>query len=187
MTAQFLLVLLLGTVVVVYGAVALVAWFRMRGTRVVVCPETNDAVAVTVDAAHSAMSALWENGDIRIKTCTHWPERQDCDQGCAAQIAIAPHDTRATAILAHFFEGKRCVVCGRDIPPVHAAEQHPGLRYPATGAILSWADIPAEHIPDVLATHEPVCASCQVNERFRQRFPDLVTDRPARPEQDVYQ
>jgi len=185
MTAEWLIVLLMGLVIVVYAGIALASYIKMRGTRVVVCPETQQPVAVTVDAAHAAVSAMWENADIRLKECTRWPERRACDQGCTAQIAIAPHDTCATVMLARFFAGKRCTICKRDIAPVHAGEPRPGLYNVATHSVLTWDDIPAEHIPDVVATHLPVCASCQVAETFRSHFPELVTDRPKRPEQSV--
>ena len=162
--------------------------FRMRGTRVIVCPETKEAAAVKVDAAHAAMTAVWEHRRTSgIETCSRWPEREHCDQACSGQIAIAPHDTLATAMLARFFEGKSCAICGRPITPVGVGEQRPGLRDAATGTVLSWEEIPPQNIPAVLATHDPVCASCQIAERFRQQFPNLVTERPPRPEQDIYQ
>ena len=187
MTAPAMILLLLVAVGVIYGAIAAFAWFRMRGTRVVVCPETKRPAAVSVDRAHAAMTALGDNADIRLKTCSRWPERAECDQACTAQIAIAPHDTKATALLASFFRDRQCLVCKRQIPPVGVAEPRPGLYNVETGAILTWEAIPPETIPDVLATHTALCASCTLAERFRRQFPELVTDRPERPEQDLYQ
>lgn len=182
MSAQLFILLLLGIVVVVYAGIALTAWFRMRGTRVIVCPETQKPAAVQVDAAHAAVSAMWENADLRLKDCSRWPERRSCDQGCVTQIAIAPHDTLATALLQKFFEGKRCSICKRTIGPVHAAQPRPGLFNVATHEVLAWEEIPAQNLPDALATHLPVCANCQVAETFRRQFPDLVTDRTGKPD-----
>jgi len=182
MTAQLFVVVLLGIVLAVYLGIALHAWFRMRGARVVVCPETHQPAAVEVDAAHAAVSAMWENADVRLKTCNRWPERKDCDQACAAQIAIAPHDTLATAILQKYFAGKRCAICKRTIDGIHVAQPHPGLLNVATHETLDWDEIPTQNLPDALATHLPVCANCQVSETFRRRFPDLVTDRDHRPQ-----
>jgi len=181
MTAQLFVVLLLGIVLAVYLGIALTAWVRMRGTRVVVCPETQRPAAVEVDAAHAALSAMWENADVRLKACSRWPERHDCDQGCVAQIAIAPHDTLATAMLQKYFAGKRCAICKRGIDGVHAGQPRPGLLNVATHETLDWEEIPAQNLPDALATHLPVCANCQVSESFRRKFPDLVTDRDNRP------
>jgi hypothetical protein len=181
MTVQTLILLLIAVVVVVYAAIAVTTWRRLRGARVVVCPETHQPVAVEADAGHAALSALRDHADIQLKTCSRWPERQNCDQGCTAQIAIAPHDTLATAILAHWFEGKRCAICQRDIAPIHSAQPKPGLMHAVTADIVAWEDVPAARLTGMLETHLPLCANCQVAETFRRRFPELVTDRPPRP------
>lgn len=185
MTAQLFVLLLLGIVLVVYAGIALNAWWKMRGTRVIICPETRKPAAVEVDGAHAALSAMWENADVRLQECSRWPERRQCDQGCVAQIAIAPHDTLATSLLQRFFEGKRCAICKRAIAPVHAGEPRPGLFNVATHEVLSWGEIPAQNLPDALATHLPVCSNCQVAESFRRQFPDLVTDRTGRPDSSL--
>ena len=185
MTAQTFVVLLLGMVLAVYVGIALLAWFRMRGTRVIVCPETQKPAAVEVDATHAAVSAMWENADLRLKDCSRWPERKSCDQGCVSQIAIAPHDTLATTLLQRFFEGKRCAICRRAIAPIHGAQPKPGLFNVATHEVLAWEEIPAQNLPDALATHLPVCANCQVAETFRRQFPDLVTDRVGKPDSSL--
>ena len=70
MTAQVFVVLLLGIVLAVYAGIALNAWRKMRGTRVIVCPETQRPAAVEVDGAHAAVSAMWENADLRLKECS---------------------------------------------------------------------------------------------------------------------
>jgi hypothetical protein len=33
-------------------------WLRYRGTRIVACPETEQAAAIEIDARHAALSAL---------------------------------------------------------------------------------------------------------------------------------
>ena len=185
MTAQVFILLLLAIVLAVYGGIALTAWYRMRGTRVIVCPETQKPAAVEVDAGHAAVSAMWENADLRLKDCSRWPERKTCDQACVAQIAIAPHDTLATALLQRFFEGKRCSICKRAIGPIQGVHPRPGLFNVATHEVLSWEEIPAQNLPDALATNLPVCSNCQVAETFRRQFPDLVTERPPRPDTTI--
>jgi hypothetical protein len=42
--------------------------------------------------------------------------------------------------------------------------------------------VPPRDIPEILRTRMPLCWDCQVSERFRERFPDLVVDDP-RPAQ----
>ncbi len=177
MTAQLFVLLLVATVVAVYAGVALVSWFKMRGTRVVVCPETQAPAAVEVDCAHAAASAVWEKSDLQLKACSRWPERENCNQGCVAQIAMAPHDTLATSMLSRFFEGKECVICHRAIPNVHVGDQKPGLLNPISHVVCAWDDIPAQDLPAIFGTHLPVCSNCQVIETFRRERADLVVDR----------
>ncbi len=64
------------------GAGWLGAWLRYRDTRVVVCPENREMVAVEVDAAHAAWSASQGRPDLRLEDCTRWPEKAGCGQEC---------------------------------------------------------------------------------------------------------
>jgi hypothetical protein len=177
--------LLLALVLVVYAAIAAIAWLRARGTRIVICPETQKPAAVEVDAAHAAVSALWEDSGVRLHRCSRWPERAGCDQACATQIAIAPHDTRVTAVLTKWYDGKSCAICQRAISPPNANAPQPGLYNVASSETLSWQEIPAQNLPAVLETHLAVCANCQVAESFRRQFPDLVIDRRADPRRNL--
>jgi hypothetical protein len=94
MTAQVVVPLILGLVLVVYLSIAVRTWLRLRGRHVVICPETHTLAAVTVDLGHAAATAVWETADVRLATCSRWPERKRCDEGCAAQIAASPERTR---------------------------------------------------------------------------------------------
>jgi hypothetical protein len=178
MSTELFVLLLIGLVLLVYAGVAGAAWFRMRGTRVVTCPETKQSAAVEVDAAHAAVSAMWEHADVRLKNCSRWPERADCGQPCVGQIVEAPHETLATSILAQYFDQKLCSVCKRPIAPVHASDhQRPGLMEPTTGELMDWNQVKPQDLPEVLSGLQPVCANCLVVETFRRKFPELVTDR----------
>lgn len=182
MTNQLFVVLLIGLVVLVYVGLALVNYLRMRGTRVIVCPENKEAAAVKVDAAHAAMTAVWESPDIRLQTCSRWPEREGCEQECTGQIAAAPTETLAFTQLKHWYADKTCAICRRGIPPLQHVGPKPGMLNVASPnhETLSWEEIPAEHLPAMFETHLPVCSSCQVAEAFRRQFPDLVLDRGGR-------
>jgi hypothetical protein len=179
MSTEIFVLALIGLVVAVYAGIALRAYARLRGTRVVVCPETHKPVAVKVDAAHAAATAVWEKPDLALKSCTRWPERRDCDQACTAQIAAAPEDTLAFQIARKWYAEKACALCRRPVPPLQHAGPKPGLLSTAspTRDILVWDEMPAEVLPVALETHLPVCASCQVAEAFRRQFPELVVDR----------
>jgi hypothetical protein len=182
-TTSFIL-LLLALVVVGYLALAVRAYVRMRGKRVVICPETNAPVGVTVDAGHAAVSALWDKPDIQLKTCTRWPERHDCNQACTGQIEVSPEDTLATNILKRWYEGRECAICRQPIGHVHTSEPRPGLLNIASRQILAWSDIPTEQVPAALESHLPVCANCALAESFRRQFPDRVTDRADTAQRD---
>src|SRR5215204_6996446 len=68
------------------------AYMEFRGTRVVVCPETRQHVAVELDALHAAVSSTEKEAELRLRSCTRWPEREGCDQDCIYQIANAPEE-----------------------------------------------------------------------------------------------
>lgn len=179
MSNELFVLILIGLVIAVYAGIALRAYFRVRGTRVVVCPETHKPVAVKVDAAHAAATAMWEKPDLALKACTRWPERHDCDQGCTAQIAAAPEDTLAFQLARKWFADKTCALCKRALPPLQHGGPRPGLLNAASPGreITAWDDMPPEALPTAFDTHLPVCASCQVAEDFRRQFPDMAIDR----------
>jgi hypothetical protein len=187
MTTQLFVLLLIATVLVVYGAIAFTAWIRVRGTRVVVCPETHKPAAVTIDGAHAAMTAVWEKADLKLDACSRWPERQECDQACVAQILESGDETRARTIAAHFFDGQRCAICQRPIDAIDVAALQPGLLDPVTHGVSAWDEIKAQDLAAAFRARKPICANCTLAESFRQRFPDRVVDRIPRPGSVVQQ
>lgn len=55
---------------------------RSHGKREITCPEINHFATIELDARHAvAMHALGETNR-RVKSCSLWPERQDCGQAC---------------------------------------------------------------------------------------------------------
>lgn len=163
----------------VFGRRLMRAWLRFRGTRVVVCPENRELVAVAVDAPHAALTASQGRSDLRLETCTRWPEKAGCGQECLGQIESAPEACLLRNILADWYRDKSCVLCGRSFPVFHWHDHKPGLRAP-DGRVLDWDGFRPEQVIDVLATHAPVCWDCRVAEQFRREHPELVTDREAR-------
>jgi hypothetical protein len=89
MTGQLFIALLVLAVLLEYLVIAVRTWVRLHGSRVVVCPETQQAVTVRVDVGHAIATAVWEKADVRLTSCTRWPERRECDQSCAHQIEHA--------------------------------------------------------------------------------------------------
>ena len=156
------------------------AWMRYRGTRVVVCPENREMVAVRVDATHAAATAPQGHPDLRLESCTRWPEKAGCGQECLGQIESAPEACLLRNILADWYQGKSCVYCRREFRAIHWHDHQPGLATP-NGTIVGWEGFRPEQVLDVLATHQPVCWDCRIAETFRREHPELVTDRPAPP------
>jgi hypothetical protein len=164
----------------VFGRRLVAAWIKYRGTRVVVCPENREMVAVSVDARHAALSSSGGHADLRLETCTRWPEMAGCGQDCLSQIEAAPEACLLRNILADWYRGKCCVFCQREMQVIHWHDHKPALVTP-DGKIVGWEGFRAEQVLAVLATHKPVCWDCQVAESFRREHPELVTDRPSRP------
>jgi hypothetical protein len=151
---------------------------RFRGTRVVTCPENQRAAAVEVDARHAALTTVAGRADIKLAQCSRWPERHDCGQECLRQIEEAPEECLVRTMLAKFYAGKQCVLCGASFDGIESWGHHTGLMAPG-GLTSEWREIASEQLPDVLQSHQPVCWNCHVAETFRRQHSDLVIDRPA--------
>lgn len=156
--------------------VAVAAYRKYRGTRLVTCPETRETAAVEVNAAQAALSAVAGNPQLRLQTCSRWPEREHCGQECLQQIEAAPQDCLVRTILTQWFHGRTCALCGTAFDSIESWGHKTALLSPQ-GITLEWGEVRAEKLPEVLATHRPVCWNCHVAESFRREHPDLVLDR----------
>lgn len=141
-----------------------------RGERLVTCPENHQTAAVNVDAVHAAFS------DVRLSTCSRWPERAGCDQRCLSQIAEAPSNCLVSNIVTAWYEGTSCVLCHRPIGAIAWHEKPPAL-ISRDGAAFEWSEIPHEMLPQVLQTCKPLCWNCYLAESFRREFPKLPVER----------
>jgi len=107
--------LLAGVVVllaIVLGRLAS-AWLKYRGRRVITCPENHRPAGVVVNAGHAAATALGKAPELRLSSCSRWPERAGCGQECLAQVAASPEDCLVRNILTRWYAGKVCASCGR--------------------------------------------------------------------------
>ena len=156
---------------------------RFRGRRLVTCPETRKPAAVTVDASKAGVSAALGEARLRIQECSRWPalkpghaERRRCGQHCLAQIEAAPDDCLIKTMVTRWYAEKNCVFCQSSIGEVDWLGQKPALMRPDRNTV-QWDGITAEHLPEVLASSQPVCWNCHVAESFRRQHPELVVDR----------
>lgn len=152
-------------------------YFRYRGTRLVTCPETHLAAAVEMDAARAAVAKVAGEGGVRLRSCSRWPERQDCGQECLAQVHAAPEDCRVAAIVRNWYRDKSCAYCGRRIEAEHWHDRAPALMSPDQ-ITVRWNEVRPEQLPAIFETHHAVCWNCHIAESFRRIHPELVVDRP---------
>lgn len=178
----FLALLLISFVPVLFLAAR--TYLRYRGTRLVTCPETQKCVAVKVDPHLAASTHITGGTELRLQSCTRWPERQDCGQECVAQIEASPEGCLVRHILSEWYEDRFCYFCRKGFGPIHWGDNQPALMAPDR-RLFEWNQIPPETLPGVLATHQPVCWNCYVAKTFHDQFPDLVTERRPRPERRV--
>jgi len=163
--------------VVVFAAVRLTgAWFRFRGDRLITCPENLQPAGVQVDARHAAVTALTAGPDLRLSSCSRWPEKAGCGQECLRQIESSPEDCLIRNILVRWYAGKSCSLCRRPIGEIHLIDQKPALLIP-DGVTVDWEAISADKLLGVLETASPVCFSCHLATSFARQHPELVTDR----------
>ncbi|HET7439186.1 MAG TPA: hypothetical protein VFJ56_06770 [Nitrospira sp.] len=174
-------VLVLAVALFVFRAVPGVqAYFRLRGKRLVRCPETQAAAAVDVAAGEAALGAFVNEPTFRLLECSRWPERERCGQECLQQIEADPQNCLVWNIVDKWYEGKKCAFCQKTIGPLHHLDHVPALLGPDFKT-SEWKDVAPETLPMVLATHQPVCWNCHVAETFRRTHPRLVTDRAFEP------
>ncbi len=160
------------------GAIVVRAYLRFRGTRVVKCPETDKPAAVEVDATHFALRTPLGEPGLRLKDCSHWPERQGCGKRCLKQIESAPDECLVRTIATRWYQGKSCCLCGKCFEGIHWSDHKPALM-DSEGRTLQWYEIRPDKLPEVLVTHLPICWNCYVNETLRRRYPELSVERPS--------
>jgi hypothetical protein len=153
------------------------AWRRYRGARLVTCPETAAAAAVSIDVGHAALTAFIEGRPVvRLAGCSRWPERGRCSEPCLLDVERAGDAAKVAAIVGRWYQTQTCGYCGRPIAVSESPQHAPALIGP-DGASVAWCDIPAEQLPNLLRTARAVCCHCHIAESFRRTHPELVVDR----------
>jgi hypothetical protein len=147
----------------------------LAGIRIVTCPETGRAAAVSFNRVHAALTALAHNEpDLQLADCSRWAVRGPCDQACVPQAKL-PEST-ATNMVVRWSAGKRCALCGKPLIEASRVDHHIGL-LSSDRVTTEWPGVPPEELPEALRTRRPVCWNCHIAEMFRRLRPELVTDR----------
>jgi len=132
---------------------------RYRGPRVVLCPETITPEEVEVGALRAAWGAARDDLQLRLTSCSRWPERRKCGQRCLTQIEGSPDGCLVRDRVAHWYVGCKCALCGGEIGQIRRFHRNPGLVGP-DGKIRKWRDLEVEELPEAFATYRPICAPC---------------------------
>ena len=171
-----------GLAIVVLAGVAITAaravrlWWTYRGARVVNCPENLRPAGVYVNAAHAATSPFGEPRELRLSSCSRWPERAGCGQECLRQIEAAPEDCLVRTIVAEWYAGKRCATCGNPFGNISSPGAKPAVLCADKNSV-EWNQIPAERLPETLAAASPICFACHMGSLLVRNHPELAVDR----------
>jgi hypothetical protein len=155
---------------------AVYTWWKFRGTRVITCPETKEPAAVVVDAHLAARTAVSGERKLRLRQCSRWPEREDCGQECLEQIELSPEECLVRTMLDEWYQGASCALCHKEIGEINWFKHRPAFMSPDRKT-AEWDEIRAEDLPEVLATHYPVCWDCHIIETVRRKYPDRIVYR----------
>jgi hypothetical protein len=160
----------------VAGGRLLSSWFRYRGARAIVCPENCNPAGVSVDAGHAALTAFGGSPDLRLSSCSLGPERAVCGQQCLLQIEASPDGCLVRKMLARWYDGKSCALCGRPFGEIEWTVQKPALIC-ADKVSVECSQVPAERLTETLQTALPVCFACHLANTLVRERPALIIDR----------
>ena len=171
------MIIVLAVGAIVLGlSVALRAYVKYRGQRVITCPETQKAAAVHVNANKAARLALLGKSYVRLDQCSRWPERQNCGQDCLSQVNADPAACLVWNIVDQWYRGKACAYCQKPFAKIRWHDRHPALMAP-DHTCMQWNEVAPEKLPVVFESYLPVCWNCYIAETFRRKNPDKVLDR----------
>jgi hypothetical protein len=138
---------------------------RYRTTSIITCPE---------NLRHAAVRQGMGGG---LRDCSRWPEKAFCDQDCLRQIEANPEACRLHTIVASWYAGKTCARCARFIAPIVWHDRPPAL-LGSDGSTREWKEVAPEELPQLFATHAPICWSCHNIAAFQREFPGVAFERP---------
>jgi hypothetical protein len=170
-----IVLLVVGTLI--FAAVSAVRTYLMnRGPRIVTCPETKSSAAVRMNAARAARDAVFGKAQLHLEQCSQWPERKNCGQECLAEIQMDPAECLVRNMVKEWYRGKSCAYCQRPFGEIHWHDRKPALLAPDRSS-MQWNEVAAQKLPEVFATHLPICWNCHSAETSRRRHPEMVTER----------
>jgi hypothetical protein len=180
MSVLTVLLLVVTAALAVMAVAAARAAIRLRGKRLVTCPETNATAAVDMDLRFAAFGGAFGRPVLRLAACSRWPERGRCGMPCLDEVEHRGEACAVRGILASWYHDQRCACCRAPFGDIRWHDQKPALLAP-DGRLVEWRELAAETVPSVLATHRPLCWTCFIAQTLRRQRPDLFEFRPPRP------
>lgn len=156
------------------------AYIRYRDSRIIICPENDEAAIVEVDAMHAVLTSAFGKPDIRLQNCGRWPLLQNCGQECLVQLDVAPPECLVRGVLMRWYEFKACLYCGKPFPQIQLLDHKPALQSPE-GKLVEWSEVDIGDLETVMNTYTPVCWDCYIAQSFVRDHPEAVVYRPWQP------
>ncbi|HSD50703.1 MAG TPA: hypothetical protein VLG48_04790 [Candidatus Methylomirabilis sp.] len=84
MSYPWIVILAVGALGLLYVLMPLMAdtFRRFRGPRMLTCPDTGGKAEVGIDASRAALTSAFGQPTLRVKSCSLWPEKEQCRQEC---------------------------------------------------------------------------------------------------------
>lgn len=152
--------------VAVATLVILMVHHRRPKSNVIICPETLNSAEIQVDRMHQLYTLWRDQKETRLKSCTRWPERAECDQDCIAQVEPGP--AVIDRILGRWYDSKNCAICA--MPLVRTDFQRgKAAALDRDGALVELREMNWNEFPMSLERFDPICWKCHATELQRRR------------------
>jgi hypothetical protein len=143
-------------------------YLKNRGRRPVVCPDDHTRAGVEVDRKFTLHAAMHGKEQMRVKTCSHWPENGNCGQECLVQVEATPENI--DRLLTRWFDGKPCNVCRRPLTPADWRFGRVGFLNEQS-KLVELQQIDLDNFGTVAEPTRPLCWTCHQQEKQRQAQP----------------
>jgi hypothetical protein len=125
--------------------------------RKVTCPADLSPAVVRLDVANARRTMIESHRQMQLQSCSHWPDRSQCDQECMVQIEAGP--AVLDRIFNKWYDRKACALCGAPLSDLDWRWN----RFAAIDAehkffVLADFDLPT--LPGSLEGCWPICWTC---------------------------
>jgi len=152
-------------------ALSLQNYFRDRGRRAAVCPESGEHVEVEVDNKYAFWTALRGQEHTRLQSCSRWPAKSDCGQECLAQIDASPENVER--LLSQWYQDKTCAICERELTSADWRRSRVALLNDQQ-KLFELREVHLEDLASALPGMRPLCWNCHQAEGERQATPARI-------------